>query len=224
MQRGALHQGLIHTGVREFKDLELHMFWNSGAGREEVGVILFQNATPRQLRINGSAPIKNSTALESLLNVSSSSVSLPTSTQVSTVLERTSRTALTPSTMKSSFSSYSTSTNATANTSSIDIPNAHLVALFEFEGARIPKYNVFACICEGMVALAEFPRSEPITGIATIESGERTIELQFRPWNELSQLLPEDTVYLLGMISKYMYAKNKFQEGTFVLEKDGVPM
>jgi len=224
-----LQEGLTHMGVTEFRALELRMYWNSGAGPKRVGAIIFQRSTPEQLGMNESAAIVNSITLGPLLDISSSSVSLPIPTRVSTVLELTSGTALSPPIPKSPFSSYPISINSTAYTSFVDIPNAHLAAFFELEGARLPKYDIFACICEGIVTIAGIPRSEPFRAIATITSYSSTIEIQICPWNvhshpELAQLLPEDVIYLLGKIPIYMEARNKFQEGTFVLEKDGAPM
>lgn len=222
-----LNLGLFHMGQRDFRDLDLHMFWDSGAGPEEVGIIFFEKAAPGQLRLNGNAQIMNSTALGPLKDVTPTSVSLPISSQDSTVLELPSGPAPSPSTLRSSLSSYPISTNTRVNTSAVDIPNAHLHASFELGGARLPKYDLFECICEGIVFLASVPRSEIITDIISFYNHRDTLEVEFHPWNPTAPqgyIFPEDIIYLLGMIPKYMYAENKFQEGIFELEKDGSTM
>lgn len=108
---------------------------------------------------------------------------------------------------------------------SLDAPRRKV--FFELEGASLSKLGILEVLAAVMVRYAEKTR-HPFTfsGVSQMHGGGIVkIDISLYDPSEPDQsVIYEDLLYMLYQLPRAMYKKNKFREGTFVLEMQGRPL
>ena len=106
--------------------------------------------------------------------------------------------------------------------------NPSFKAFIELDGPRLTKYGVFMTIYGGIVGVAGFDRTQPLTRRLTINDPQSKTLLELEPWNFPERSVPafehQAAIYMLSKVPGYMYRQNSFRECSFVVEMDGSPV
>ena len=129
------------------------------------------------------------------------------------------------SALEEAESNVNTSKN---NSTSLEVQGARNLRV-EFEGPTLNKQGVFICIYGGILGAASAPRPFVDFHHASLNDDRTNVELDFKIWSGpepkgAPKLKPDDIVFMLYSIPRYMYNNNKFRAGQFVLLLNNLPV
>lgn len=117
---------------------------------------------------------------------------------------------------------------STAINNSSRVTDPSYKALVDFDGSRLTEYGVFITIYGGIVSVAGFDRSQPITRRFTLSDPQSSTLLEIKSWifpyRSESPLDDQAAIYMLSRVPSYMYRQSSFRECTFLVERDGSPV
>ena len=124
----------------------------------------------------------------------------------------------------------SSSNNSPGSDDKIDIEGNNITAIgtdnhrltFQLTGARLNKNGVWAVVFEAICEVASWNRAQHLEVRARIIDDDRNVELVFQPVVDPGPpyLDYASIIFMLAGIPKYMVTGNRFQAGSFVVERN----